>query len=604
MKQGKAPLLAAGAAGAALAIWLGTAAAPGAAGGLRGMLAAFSQAMASPFSLTLCPDTGRCVLVCLFIYGLALLMVISSGMNFRRGEEYGSARWGNPQEIDRKYRDRKAPSSNLILTRHVAIGNSQAAMYRHRRNLNTVVIGGGEVYGLVVMSGAGKSTSHVLINVLQASHSYVVLDPSGEMLRATGNYLKGHGYTIRVLNLVEPEKSNRYNAFVYLRNDDDVDRMVENFWKATTAQGAQKGEQIWDDTAKELLSALAYYLYYEAPKSEQNFPMVQYMVRNMALKEGEEDTSPVDQLFNELEQREPEHIALKHYRSYHSGATKTLQSIQITLLSRLGKFNLESIERLSTTTQDELGLLSAPEEKTVVFAVTPVADSSFNFFVSLLYGQLFEILYEYGNKHGRLSVPMHLYLDEFANVTLPKDFELRLATFRKYGISCSILLQDLSQLKALYEKQWQAMMNNADILLYLGGNEAGTAEYLSKQLGKQTIRTNTFGQTRGRNGSYSKNEQQLGRELMTPDEIRLMDNRYALLLIRGERPILDEKFDFKRHPHMGETTYGGAAPYVHNELTRLTASIELVPGLTEKDVGKIPEARPVWFAFVDPEDTK
>ncbi len=592
MKQGKAPLLAAG---AALAIWLGTAAAPGAAGGLRGMLAAFSQAMASPFSLTLCPDTGRCVLVCLFIYGLALLMVISSGMNFRRGEEYGSARWGNPQEIDRKYRDRKAPSSNLILTRHVAIGNSQAAMYRHRRNLNTVVIGG---------SGAGKSTSHVLINVLQASHSYVVLDPSGEMLRATGNYLKGHGYTIRVLNLVEPEKSNRYNAFVYLRNDDDVDRMVENFWKATTAQGAQKGEQIWDDTAKELLSALAYYLYYEAPKSEQNFPMVQYMVRNMALKEGEEDTSPVDQLFNELEQREPEHIALKHYRSYHSGATKTLQSIQITLLSRLGKFNLESIERLSTTTQDELGLLSAPEEKTVVFAVTPVADSSFNFFVSLLYGQLFEILYEYGNKHGRLSVPMHLYLDEFANVTLPKDFELRLATFRKYGISCSILLQDLSQLKALYEKQWQAMMNNADILLYLGGNEAGTAEYLSKQLGKQTIRTNTFGQTRGRNGSYSKNEQQLGRELMTPDEIRLMDNRYALLLIRGERPILDEKFDFKRHPHMGETTYGGAAPYVHNELTRLTASIELVPGLTEKDVGKIPEARPVWFAFVDPEDTK
>lgn len=595
MKQGKAPLLAAGAAGAALAIWLGAAAAPGAAGGLRGMLAAFSQAMASPFSLTLCPDTGRCVLVCLFIYGLALLMVISSGMNFRRGEEYGSARWGTPQEIDRKYRDRKAPSSNLILTRHVAIGNSQAAMYRHRRNLNTVVIGG---------SGAGKSTSHVLINVLQASHSYVVLDPSGEMLRATGNYLKGHGYTIRVLNLVEPEKSNRYNAFVYLRNDDDVDRMVENFWKATTAQGAQKGEQIWDDTAKELLSALAYYLYYEAPKSEQNFPMVQYMVRNMALKEGEEDTSPVDQLFNELEQREPEHIALKHYRSYHSGATKTLQSIQITLLSRLGKFNLESIERLSTTTQDELGLLSAPEEKTVVFAVTPVADSSFNFFVSLLYGQLFEILYEYGNKHGRLSVPMHLYLDEFANVTLPKDFELRLATFRKYGISCSILLQDLSQLKALYEKQWQAMMNNADILLYLGGNEASTAEYLSKQLGKQTIRTNTFGQTRGRNGSYSKNEQQLGRELMTPDEIRLMDNRYALLLIRGERPILDEKFDFKCHPHIGETTYGGAAPYVHNELTRLTASIELVPGLTEKEVGKIPEARPVWFAFVDPEDTK
>lgn len=595
MKQSKAPLLAAGTAGAMVAVWLGMAVAPGAAGGLRGMLATLSQAVAAPFTLSFCPDTGRCVLLCLFVYGLALLVLVSDRMNFRRGEEYGSARWGNPREIDRKYRDRKDPNANLILTQHVAIGNSQAAMYRHRRNLNTVVIGG---------SGAGKSTSHVLINVLQASHSYVVLDPSGEMLRATGNYLKGHGYTIRVLNLVEPEKSNRYNPFVYLKNDDDVDRMVENFWKATTAQGAQKSEQIWDDTAKELLSALAYYLFYEAPKAEQNFPMIQFMVRNMALKEGEEDTSPVDQLFNELEQREPEHIALKHYRSYHSGATKTLQSIQITLLSRLGKFNLESIERLSTTTQDELGLLTAPEEKTVIFAVTPVADSSYNFFVSLLYGQLFEILYEYGNKHGKLKVPLHLQMDEFSNVTLPKDFELRLATFRKYGISCTILLQDLSQLKALYEKQWQAMINNTDILLYLGGNEASTAEYLSKQLGKQTIRANTFGQSKGRSGSYSKNEQQLGRELMTPDEIRLMDNRYALLLIRGERPILDEKYDFKRHPHIRETTYGGAASYVHNELTRLTSSIELVPGLTEEQAKQIPEARPVWFAFVDPEDRK
>lgn len=560
-----------------------------------GMLDVLNQAMADPFHFEIVPATLRCIVVCLFVYGVVVLVLVSDRMNFRRGEEYGSARWANPLEIDRKYRDRKSPENNLILTRHVTMGNSQAALFRHRRNLNTVVIGG---------SGTGKSTSHVLINILQASHSYVILDPSGELLRATGNYLKERGYTIRVLNLVDPDSSNRYNPFCYLRNDDDVDRMVENFWKSTTAQGAQKGEQIWDDTAKELLAALAYYLYYEAPPDEQNFPMVQFMVRNMALTEGEEDTSPVDQLFNELEQRDPEHIALKHYRSYHSGATKTLQSIQITLLSRLGKFNLESIERLSTTTQDELGLLTAPEEKTVIFAVTPVADSSYNFFVSLLYGQLFEILYDYGNAHGRLMIPMHFYLDEFANVTLPKDFELRLATFRKYGISCSIMLQDLSQLKALYEKQWQAMLNNADVLLFLGGNESGTAEYLSKQLGKQTIRTNTFGQTRGRNGSYSKNEQQLGRELMTPDEIRLMNDKLALLLIRGERPILDEKFDFKRHPHIGETTYGGAAPYVHNKLTRLTASVELVPGLTEEQVKQIPEARPVWFAFVDPEDTK
>lgn len=324
----------------------------------------------------------------------------------------------------------------------------------------------------------------------------------------------------------------------------------------------------------------------------------------MGLVEGEKDSSPVEQIFSDLEQRDPEHIALKHYRAYHSSATKTLQSIQITLLSRLGKFNLESIERLSTTNTDDLGLLTAPEKRTVIFAVTPVADSSFNFFVSLLYGQLFEILYEYGNKHGKLKEPMHLYLDEFANVTLPKDFELRLATFRKYGISASIILQDMSQLKALYEKQWQAMINNADDLLYLGGNESGTHEYLSKLLGKQTIRTNTFGQSKGRSGSFSKNEQQLGRELLTPDEIRMLDNKLALLLIRGERPILDEKYDFKRHPHIKETTYGGAEPYIHNELTRITASFEPVHGLTKEQIEALPEAKPVWFAFIDNEEQR
>lgn len=502
--QRKIPAIVMGIAGSLAAVWLGMEVAPGADSGLGGMLSELTSALNNPLRFHIVPDTPRCVLVCLFLYGLAVLLFVSSGMNFRRGEEYGSAKWGSPRTIDRKYRDRRNPNANLIMTRHVAIGSSQESMYRHRRNLNTVVIGG---------SGSGKSTTHVLINLLQASHSYVCLDPSGEMLRATGNYLKEHGYTIHVLNLVEPERSDRFNPFLYLRNDDDVERMVSNFWKATSDQGAQKGKQIWDDMAKELLSALAYFLYYEAPQEEQNFPTIQFLLRNMALVEGEKDSSPVEQMFSELEQRDPEHIALKHYRAYHSGATKTLQSIQITLLSRLGKFNLESIERLSTTNSDDLGLLTAPEERTVIFAVTPVADSSFNFFVSLLYGQLFEILYDYGNKHGKLKVPMHILMDEFANVTLPKDFELRLATFRKYGISASIILQDMSQLKALYEKQWQAMMNNADLLLYLGGNESGTHEYLSKLLGKQTIRTNTFGQSKGRSGSFSKNEQQLGRDV-------------------------------------------------------------------------------------------
>ena len=293
---------------------------------------------------------------------------------------------------------------------------------------------------------------------------------------------------------------------------------------------------------------------------------------------------------------------MKHYRSYHSGAAKTLQSIQITLLSRLGKFNLDSIERLSTTTQDELGLFTTAETKTVIFAVTPVADTSLNFFVSLLYGQMFELLYTYGNAHGKLKVPLHFLMDEFANITLPRDFDKRLATFRKYLISSSIILQDQSQLKALYEKQWQSIVNNCDSLLYLGGNEGGTHEYLSKLLGKQTIRTNTYGVSKGRGGSFSKNEQQLGRELMTPDEIRQMDNRYSLLLIRGERPVLDLKYDLNQHPNIKYTTYGQGKAYRHDALTAASCVAEAVFGLSKEEIQKLPSPDPVKFTWVEEAD--
>ena len=592
MKKGqdRTTILIMGGLGALIAAWIGIIAAPGAREGLRGLISALSYGIKHPFSLKFVPDTFTSVLVCLGIYAIFAVVVVTSSKGYRRGEEYGSAQWGSPHAIDRKYRDRKHPFQNQILSRAVAMGNSEQALHRHQRNNNVVVIGG---------SGSGKTRGYVIPNLLQGEISYVVLDPSGEILRATGRFLRDKkGYRIRVLNLVDPDTSSRYNPFVYLRNDDDVDRMVENFWKATTQEGAQRGEQIWDDTAKELLSALAYYLFYFAGPEEQNFPMIQFLVRNMAI-EGDDKRaiSPVDRLFNDLEQVQQEHIALKHYRSYHSGAAKTLQSIQITLLSRLSKFNLTSIERLSTTTQDELGLFTAAETKTVIFAVTPVADTSLNFFVSLLYGQMFELLYSYGNAHGQLKVPMHFLMDEFANITLPKDFDKRLATFRKYLISASIILQDQSQLKAIYEKQWQSVINNCDSLLYLGGNESGTHEYLSKLLGKQTIRTNTFGQSKGRNGSFSKNEQQLGRELMTPDEIRQMDNNYSILLIRGEPPLYDHKYDLNLHPNIKYTTYGHGQPYRHDELTHINSMIELVHGLTKEEIAQLPVLPPIKFTW-------
>lgn len=596
-QNNRALLIVMGGVGAVLAVWVALQIAPGRNEGLKGIVDSLSRGMEHPFSIRIVPESLGTVLIVMLFYVVIFGMAVSVGKGFRKGEEYGSARWGNPRVIDHKYRDRKHPFQNLILTRTVAMGNSEQELYRHQRTTNVMLIGA---------SGTGKSRGYVIPNLLQGEISYVVLDPSGEILRATGTFLQEKkGYRIRVLNLVDPDESSRYNPFVYLRKDDDVDQMVENFWKATTQEGATRGEQIWDDTAKELLSALAYYLYYFAPPSEQNFPMIQYLVRNMAITgDGKGVKSPVDRMFDELELTEPEHISLKHYRSYHSGATKTLQSIQITLLSRLGKFNLNSIERLSSTTEDELGLFTAAETKTVIFAVTPVADTSLNFFVSLLYGQMFEILYAYGNEHGKLKVPLHFLMDEFANITLPRDFDKRLATFRKYLISASIVLQDLSQLKALFEKQWQSIVNNCDELLYLGGNESSTHEYLSKLLGKETIRTNTYGQSKGRNGSWTKNEQQLGRELMTPDEIRLLDNRYSLLLIRGEPPILDLKYDLNRHPNIRYTTYGSGKPYHHNVANNTAATTVIVLGLPIEEIKKLNSPPPAKFTWVNGEDGK
>lgn len=596
-RNNRALLIVMGGVGAVLAVWVALQIAPGRNEGLKGIMDSLSWGMEHPFSIRIVPESLGTVLIVMLFYVVIFGMAVSAGRGFRKGEEYGSARWGSPRGIDRKYRDRKHPFQNLILTRNVAMGNSEQELYRHQRTTNVMLIGA---------AGTGKSRGYVIPNLLQGEISYVVLDPSGEILRATGNFLQEKkGYRIRVLNLVDPDESSRYNPFVYLRKDDDVDQMVENFWKATTQEGATRGEQIWDDTAKELLSALAYYLYYFAPPSEQNFPMIQYLARNMAISgDGKSTKSPVDRMFDELELTEPEHISLKHYRSYHSGATKTLQSIQITLLSRLSKFNLTSIERLSSTTEDELGLFTAPENKTVIFAVTPVADTSLNFFVSLLYGQMFDILYAYGNEHGKLKIPLHFLMDEFANITLPRDFDKRLATFRKYLISASIVLQDLSQLKALFERQWQSIVNNCDELMYLGGNESSTHEYLSKLLGKETIRTNTYGQSKGRNGSWTKNEQQLGRELMTPDEIRLLDNRYSLLLIRGEPPILDLKYDLNRHPNIRYTTYGSGEPYHHNVASNTAATTEIVLGLPIEEIKKLTTPPPARFTWVNGEDGK
>ena len=483
---------------------------------------------------------------------------------FREGVEYGSARWGTPQDI-KPYVDEE-PDNNVILTQtEMLTMSSRPKVPKYARNKNILVIGG---------SGSGKTRFFVKPNLMQLHSSYCVTDPKGELLRDTGHLLKEKGYEIKVLDLIDMEKSHCYNPFVYISSDDDIQRLTTNLFKNTTPKGSQTQDPFWDQTAAMLLKALVCYLHYEAPPDEQNFSMVMEMIRAGDVKEdNEEYQSVLNELFERLEERNPEHIALKYYRAYHSGSAKTLKSIQISLVSRLEKFNLDSLAGI--TQCDEMDLGQIGEKKTAVFAIIPDNDSSFNFIVGMLYTQLFQQLYYQADSvhGGRLPVHVHFVMDEFANVALPDEFDKLLSTMRSREISVSIIIQNLAQLKALFEKQWESIVGNCDEFLYLGGNEQSTHEYVSKLLGKETIDTNTYGRSRGRNGSYSTNYQLAGRELMTPDEVRMLDNRYALLFIRGERPIRDLKYDILHHPNVALTTDGSAPAYTHGEDTRSIASM-------------------------------
>lgn len=382
------------------------------------------------------------------------------------------------------------------------------------------------------------------------------------------------------------EKSHCYNPFVYLRNDNDIQRLVTNLFKSTTPKGSQTNDPFWDTAASMLLLALIFYLHYEAPEEEQNFAMVMEMLRAAAIEDEEDNRpSPLDNLFADLEMDNPDHIALKYYRSYHSGSAKTLKSIQITLAARLEKFNLESLAAL--TSADELDLASMGEKKTALFALIPDNDSSFNFLVSILYTQLFQQLF-YSADHihgGSLPIPVHMLMDEFANVSLPDDFDKILSVMRSRGVSVSIILQNLAQLKALFEKQWESIIGNCDEFLYLGGNEQSTHKYVSELLGKETIDTNTYGKSEGRSGSYSTNYQISGRELLTPDEVRMLDNRYAILFIRGELPVMDLKYDILKHPNVAYTADGKGGVYQHGAVTKNVATIETL----YVDLDSVPE---------------
>ena len=575
MRQDKKQIIIIGAFFIIPVVYIALAVAPHMSEGLSGIIDGLMQAVNKPGNIVLCKDSVKTVLIFLLIYAVVAGTMFANMKNYRRGEEHGSAQWGNAEKICKKYAQRNS-ESNKLLTQNVRIGLNGR---KHRRNLNVLVCGG---------SGAGKTRFYCKPNIMQGNTSYVILDPKGEILRDTGKLLESKGYEIKVLDLINMGKSHCYNPFVYIHSDNDVQKLVNNLFKSTTPKGAQSQDPFWDTAASMLLKALIFYLKYEAPEDEQNFPMVMEMLRAGEVKEDDEDyISPLDNLFYDLELKEPEHIAVRFYNNYKKGAGKTLKSIQITLAARLEKFDLQSLAALTAT--DELNLRSLGEKKVALFALIPDNDTSFNFIVSMLYTQLFQQLFYIADREYKGSLPMHCHfvMDEFANVSLPDDFDKILSVMRSRGVSVSIILQNMAQLKVLFEKQWESIVGNCDTFLYLGGNEQSTHKYVSELLGKETIDLNTFGKSTGRNGNYSTNYQITGRELMTPDEVRMLDNMYALLFIRGERPVKDLKYDILKHPNINKTADGKAEEYEHGEVTEATGTISISYGAEYEEADEI-----------------
>lgn len=540
--------------GAVFIAWLSVLVAPCIHEGLFDAIIYLNEAMNSPFSFELCQDTLKCILISESIYSFSYLAYYYNRKNYRRNEEYGSAKWANNKAVNKKYTE-KDYSSNKILSQNVRIGLDGR---RHRRNLNTLVIGG---------SGAGKTRFFGKTNLMQCNTSFVVLDPKGEQLRDVGNLLEKEGYVIKVVDLINMNRSHCYNPFRYIKDDKDVLKLITNLIRNTTPKGSQTNDPFWEKSETALLEALCLYLLHEAPEEEQNFTMVMEMIAAAEVKEDDEEyQSPLDELFERLEIRNPNSLALKQYKIYKQAAGKTAKSILISVGVRLSAFNLESIASLTATDELELDLVG--ERKTAIFAVIPDNDSTFNFLIGMLYTQLFQMLYYQADivHGGALPVPVHFLMDEFANVALPDEFDKLLSTMRSRLIFVSIIIQNLAQIKGLYKDSWESIVGNCDTLYYLGGNEQSTHKFMSEYLGKETLDTNTYGKSSGRSGNYSTNYQQAGRELLTPDEVRLLDNDYGLLFIRGERPVFDKKYDILKHPRINETTDGNAKPYLHGKI--------------------------------------
>ena len=529
-------------------VWLALLLAQSLGGGLPELLRNLTSALEQPTNIIWTDKSLPTILICLAAYGMAVLLYRTNQGRTRDGEEHGSAAWATPASVNAQF----AQKDSIPLTQHVRLGLDT---HKHRRSLNVLVIGG---------SGAAKTRSFVLPNILTANTNYVITDPKSEVLLATGGYLKEQGYDVRVLNLVNLEQSDGYNPFRYLRDEKDVLKLVNNLIQSTTPKGSHESDPFWTKAETALLQAIILMLFQEAPEYEQNFSMVMRVLEYAEVREEDEGhVSPLDLLFESIERRKPDSVAVRQYKVFKLAAGKTAKSILVSTAVRLAPFNLPQIQAL--TDHDDMDLYTLGEKKVALYAVIPDNDNTFNFLVSLLYAQAFQALYYSADQihHGPLPRHVRFVLDEFAAMPLP-GFTRELATMRSRSISASVIIQNMAQIKELYKDSWETIPGNCDTILYLGGNESSTHKYVSEMLGKATIDTKTHGQTKGKSGSYSTNFQMSGRELLTPDEVRKLDNRYALLFIRGASPVMDEKYDLMHHPAISHSCLGGAAPYIHH----------------------------------------
>ena len=513
----------------------------------------FSQVLERPFSIGWTAHTPKFMLVSLIIYAFGIALYYSGRENRRPGEEYGSAKWGDPKALCQKYMDHQHKEANIILTQRVRLGMDG---YKTQRNMNILVIGG---------SGSGKTRYFCKPGLYSANCSYLVTDPKGELLKAAGGLLLSLGYEVRVFNLIDPEQSDCYNPFVYVREEKDVLSLIDNLIKNTTPRNASSNDPFWEKAEVALDSALMLYLIHEAPQDEQNFETMLYMMNFADVREEDEQyRSPLDMLFRALEEEQPAHVAVKQYKVFKQAAGKTAKSILVTAAVRLAAFNIPQYAAM--TSMDEMDFGSLGERKRAIFCVIPVNDSSMNYLVGMLYTQCFQELYRRADQkyNGRLPVPVRVLQDEWANVAQPESYPKILATCRSYNIGLNIIVQNVQQIKALYEKEHESIIGNCDTLLFLGGgNEPASLEFIVKLLGRETLATRTRGLTKGRNGSSTTNYQQTGRDLMTVDEVRKLDTNKAILFIRGEDPVIDRKYNLKRHPNIKLTSDGKAKPYIH-----------------------------------------